>query len=103
MEGRLAHGVAIEAMADLRGDAPFRLELAVETADGVYTTGVVTELAPEDEGAAEAEYAGLMAHFVDAAVRGVLAPAGIAEILQCHRELLQARATATTPTETLYM
>ena len=40
----------------------------------------------------EAEFSGLMGNFVRAAEEGLVDPVAVAEILQTHRELLDARA-----------
>lgn len=98
VEGRIQGGSWIEATADLRGDAPFRLELEVDADNGVFADDSFTELRPEDAGAADVEYAGLMRHFVEAAMSGKPAPDEIDEILQCHRELLAARCRAAAAT-----
>lgn len=98
MEGTVQGGPWIEASADLRGDAPFRLELEVDADDGTFQDDSLSELRPEDTGAADAEYAGLIKHFVESATSGRPAPDEIDEMLQCHRELLAARDRATTGT-----
>jgi predicted dehydrogenase len=96
MGGRIRGGPWIEATADLRGDAPFRLEIHVDAENGVFTEQSFTALRPEDPGAADAEYAGMMRRFVEAATGGVPEPREIDEMLQCHRELLAARRLAAT-------
>jgi len=92
MEGKVHNGAWIEAAADLRGDDPFRLELQVDAEQGACSDRSLEGLRPEDAAAPDAEYAGLMKHFVEEAVRGEPAPDEIAEMLECHRELLDARA-----------
>jgi predicted dehydrogenase len=94
MAGLLRDGAWIEASADLRGDAAFRLEVEVEADNGTFSDDSFVELRPEDTGAADAEFGGLMKHFVESATSGRPAADEIAEMLQCHRELLAARRRA---------
>jgi predicted dehydrogenase len=94
VEGQIRGGRLIEATADLRGDASFRLEIDVHAENGIFTDQSFTERRPEDAGAADVEYAGLMKHFVEVATTGAPSPHDIDEILQCHRELLAARGRA---------
>ena len=92
MSGRLPNGIEIAAGVDLRGDAPFRLELEVEAASGTYPDPSLTGPAPEEKGSADAEYHGLMADFVRAATSKEKQTEAIEEILQTHRDLLAARS-----------
>jgi myo-inositol 2-dehydrogenase/D-chiro-inositol 1-dehydrogenase len=94
LAGTLPGGTVIEAGADLRGDATFRLDLGIEASGGRYPEPTLPEPWPEHEGAADAEYAAMMADFVDAAVRPVRDRQALAEMLQTHRILLAARAAA---------
>ena len=96
LEGTLPDGARLEATADLRGDGAFRLELDVEADRGACSDRSLSGIRPRDAGAADAEYAGLMKHFVDAVAGGGTNRDEIDEILQCHRELIAARALALT-------
>jgi len=94
LAGTLPGGIVIEASADLRGNAPFRLDLGIEPSVG-YPGPTLPAPWPEHEGAADAEYAAMMADFVDAAVRRHGDRHAVAEVLQTHRILLAAKAAAT--------
>ena len=75
---------------DMRGNADYRLEITVEWPDEQEPRLVV--LSGERPGVREeAEYAGLIGNFVQAAEQGLADPVAITEILQTHRELLDAR------------
>ena len=75
---------------DMRGDADYRLQVTVEWPDEDHPRSVV--LSGEGPGVREeAEYSGLMGNFIEAAEHGLVDPVAIAEILQIHRELLDAR------------
>jgi hypothetical protein len=88
--------IAIEAVADLRGDAPFQLDVEIEAERSVGAEAGPGP-APEDANAPEVEYAGLMRAFVAAVRAGRVDPVMQAEIMQVHRELLAARAYAACP------
>ncbi len=94
MSGRLPNGIEIAAGVDLRGDAPFRLELEVEADSGTYPDPSLPGPAPEGKGSEEAEYRGLMVDFVRAATSREKQTDAIEEILQTHRDLLSARSLA---------
>ena len=75
---------------DMRGYADYRLQITVEWPDEDEPRSVV--LSGERPGVREeAEYSGLMGNFVQAAEQGLVDPVTITEILQTHRELLDAR------------
>ncbi len=75
---------------DMRGNADYRLQIALEWPDEDEPRSVV--LSGERPGVREeAEYSGLVGNFVQAAEQGLVDPVAIAEILQTHRELLDAR------------
>src|SRR5437867_4041093 len=63
LAGVLPGGTVIEAGADLRGDAPFHLDLRIDAAEGRYPDPSLPEPGPERDGAADAEYAAMMADF----------------------------------------
>jgi predicted dehydrogenase len=94
VRGRLG-AIEIEAVADLRGDAPFHLDIEIDAERSVGAEEGAPGPGPEDRGAADVEYAGLMRAFVAALRGGRGDPAMHAEILQVHRDLLAARAHAT--------
>lgn len=76
--------------ADMRGDADYRLAVTVEWPDEDEPRSVV--LAGERLGVREeAEYSGLIGNFVQAVEQGRVQSAAVAEILQTHRELFDAR------------
>ncbi|MCY4364552.1 MAG: Gfo/Idh/MocA family oxidoreductase [Gammaproteobacteria bacterium] len=75
---------------DMRGNADYRLQITVEWLDEQEPRSVV--LSGERPGVREeAEYAGLIGNFVQAAEQGLADPVAITEILQTHRELFDAR------------
>ncbi len=84
---------------DMRGNADYRLQLTVEWPDENEPRSVV--LSGERPGVREeAEYSGLMGNFVQAAEQGLADPAAVTEILQSHRELLDANFLLTPGEET---
>jgi predicted dehydrogenase len=89
VRGRLG-AVEIEVEADLRGDAPFHLGLEIDADQTGGADDPWPGPGPEDAGAAEVEYAGLMAAFVAAVGTGAVDREATAEILQLHRDLLAA-------------
>jgi predicted dehydrogenase len=91
--GRLG-AIEIEAVADLRGDAPFHLDIEIDAERSVGTEEGGPGPGPEDPDAADVEYAGLMGAFVAALRAGRVDPVMHAEILQVHRDLLAARGIA---------
>jgi len=93
--GALPGGVVIEAAADLRGDAPFHLDVEIEGQAGRFPDPELPKPGPEDEGAADAEYAAMMADFVNAAAGAGTDRESLAEACQTHRILLAAKGAAT--------
>jgi len=91
LSGILPNGISILAGADLRGDAPFELDLSIEAQEGCYPDPSLPAPDPEDEHAEEIEFRGLIADFVEAAQRCEPNPEEILDYLQCHRELIRAR------------
>ena len=84
---------------DMRGNADYRLQLTVEWPDEDEPRSVV--LSGERPGVREeAEYSGLMGNFVQAAEQGLADPVAVTEILQTHRELLDAGFLLTPGEET---
>lgn len=90
MQGVLPGGIEIVAAADLRGAAPFGLEIEIDAA-ATAPSEAQSDIAPEDERAAEVEYQGLIGDFVRAAREGDVDDESIVVALQVHRELLSAR------------
>ena len=75
---------------DMRGNADYRLQFTVEWPDEAEPRSVV--LAGECPGTREeVEFSGLMGNFVQAAEQGLADRIAVMEILQTHRELLDAR------------
>ena len=88
LTGRLGE-TQLGISVDMRGNADYRLQLTVEWPDEDGPRSVV--LSGERPGVREeAEYSGLMGNFVQAAEQGLADPAAVTEILQSHRELLDA-------------
>jgi predicted dehydrogenase len=94
VSGRLPGGVLVEAGADLRGDAEFRLSIETDADAGTYADGSLPGPWPEDPEASAVEYGAMCAAFVRAAISPGTWNDDRTEILQCHRELLAARAMA---------
>ena len=94
--GTLPNGTAIEAAADLRGDAPFQLEIAVDGTRVDFSESVWPGPAPEQHGAADAEYAGLIGDFIRAIRTGSTDRDAMLEVIETHRELLAARELTST-------
>ena len=94
LSGRTPDGLRIRAGADLRGDAPFRLDVVIDGERIELSRGDWARPAPEDDGAAEAEYAGLVGAFVRAARNEGMDGDAAREILETHRELLEAAELA---------
>jgi predicted dehydrogenase len=94
LDGTIRNGARIEAGADLRGNCEFRLELEIDAEQGSISDSSLLRPRAEEAGAADAEYAAMMKDFVDAATQRQVRSDHIAEILQCHRELLAARGLA---------
>ena len=89
LAGRLGE-TEIGISVDMRGNADYRLQITVEWPDEQEPRTVV--LSGERPGVREeAEYSGLMGNFVQAAEQGLVQPIAVEEILQTHRELLNAR------------
>jgi predicted dehydrogenase len=86
-------GAAIQAGADLRGDAAFALDLAID-GEPAAARGEPRPIHPEDAGAADAEYAAMMGAFVAAVRSGLIDRAAVVDALRVHRDLLEARSLA---------
>ena len=98
LTGRLGE-TELGISVDMRGNADYRLQLTVEWPDEDEPRSVV--LSGERPGVREeAEYSGLMGNFVQAAEQGLADPAAVTEILQTHRELLDADFLLTPGEET---
>lgn len=88
LTGRLGE-TELGISVDMRGNADYRLQLTVEWPDEDQPRSIV--LSGERPGIREeAEYSGLIGNFVQAAEQGLTDPVAVAEILQTHRELLDA-------------
>lgn len=89
LTGRLGE-TQVGISVDMKGNADYRLQVTVEWPDEEEPRSVLLE--GEGPGAREeAEFSGLMGNFVTAAEKGLVHPLAVAEILQTHRELLDAR------------
>ena len=98
LTGRLGE-TELGISVDMRGNADYRLQLTVEWPDEDKPRSVV--LSGERPGVREeAEYSGLMSNFVQAAEQGLADPVAVTEILQTHRELLDANFLLTPGEET---
>ena len=75
---------------DMRGNADYRLQISVEWPDEDGPRSVVLSGARPGV-REEAEYSGLIGSFVQAAEQGLADPVTVTEMLQTHRELLDAR------------
>ena len=89
LTGRLGE-TELGISVDMRGNADYRLQITVEWPDEDDPRSVV--LSGERPGVREdAEYSGLMGNFVQAAEQDLVNTVAVAEVLQTHRELLDAR------------
>jgi hypothetical protein len=96
LAGTLPNGLRIEAAADLRGDAPFQLEIVIDGRRIDLSGREWPAPYPESADALDAEYAGLVGHFVTAMRVGAVDRVELQEVLETHRELILAsRATDT--------
>jgi predicted dehydrogenase len=92
LSGSLPNGIQLLAGADLRGDAPFMLDLKIEAKEGgSYPDPSLPSPYPEEAGAADVEYEGLIGDFLEAASVGKPNPDEVHEYLESHRELIQAQ------------
>lgn len=89
LTGRLGE-TELGISVDMRGNADYRLQITAEWPDEGGPCSVV--LSGERPGVREeAEYSGLMGSFIQAAEQGLVNTVAVEEILQTHRELLDAR------------
>lgn len=94
VSGNLSDGTQIVAGADLRGDAPFRLDLEIQDEKGRLPDPLLPSTGPEGEDAAELEYQELITDFIRAVYRGEPNFGEVVEFFQSHRDLIQAREIA---------
>lgn len=92
IRGELPDGALVEAAADLRGNSEFRLTIEIDGEGDALAEALPPDLRPEHAGAPDVEYGALMAEFVRAMTNPDDWTDDRAEALQCHRELLEARA-----------
>ena len=88
LRGTLPNGIEIVAGADLSVERESTIDLRVEAERGAYPDPDLPSPTPEDE---PLEYAALIADFVRAVKAGTIDVAECREVLQTHRELLDAR------------
>jgi len=89
LSGRLPGGAHLIAGADLREDAPFRLELEVNSSS--------VETNPDEREDTDAEYGAMMNAFVHRALAGRIDSEEQAELFRVHRDLICARSLAESP------
>lgn len=89
VSGRLPGGGYCVAGADLRKDAPFRLELELDSRP--------VETSPDERGAADSEYGAMIADFVLCAQSGRVDAEEQTELFRVHRDLIDARSLAEGP------
>jgi predicted dehydrogenase len=94
LSGNLPNGTQIVAGADLRGDAPFRLDLEIQAENSCLPDLSLPYPDPEGEHVAELEYQGLITDFIEAVYRGEPNFSEVSEFFQSHRDLIQAREIA---------
>ena len=95
LSGKLPSGIEIIAGTDLRGDQDSHVDIQIETKQGPFPRHEIPSPLPEDE---EIEYAALFKNFIEAVKTRHYDGDEIEEVLQTHRELLEARRlTAKTP------
>ena len=102
LSGNLLDGTQIVAGADLRGNAPFRLDLEIQDERGHLPDSWVPWTGIEGEDAAELEYQGLITDFIRATYRGEPNFGEVSEFFQSHRDLIQAREVATSGEQSLW-
>lgn len=95
--GVLPDGVRVEAAADLRGDATFRLEIVVDGCPVDLSDRAWPGPFPEQDGAGDAEYAGLVTDFIRAIRAHDVERAGLLEVIETHRELVTAAEMTSRP------
>ena len=88
LSGKLPSGVEIIAGTDLRGDQDSHVDIQIETRQGPFPRHEIPSPQPEDE---EIEYAALFKNFIEAVKTRHYDGDEIEEVLQTHRELLEAR------------
>jgi predicted dehydrogenase len=87
--GRLPGGSHLVAGADLRGEAPFRLELEVNSRSVEDSCDLSMD--------PDAEYGAMMTDFVQRALDGRIDPAEESELFRLHRDIIHARFLAEGP------
>jgi len=87
VSGKTSGGAQLVAIADTRGDLPYRISVSVRDRD--HPTSLCVEL---DASSETAEYEAMVGDFVDAAAQRRIHRANVRETLQVHRELLRARS-----------
>lgn len=92
ISGTLPSGVEIVAGTDLRGDADTEIIVEVDAENGGYPDPSLPAPRLEDE---KIEYEALFRHFVQAVEQGRVDGDYIEEVLQTHRELINAQEFVT--------
>ncbi len=89
LSGTLPSGIEIVAGADHRSGTPYSLDIEIEADEGSYPDAVLPPPAIEDE---DIEFEATLRNFISAAEQGIWDQDEHNEIIQTHRELLEARS-----------
>ena len=88
LSGTLPSGIEIIAGADHRRGTPYSLSIEIESDEGSYPDGIHNPLDFDDE---DIEFEAIFRNFISAAEQGLWDQDEHNEIIQTHRELLEAR------------
>ena len=88
LSGILPSGIRIIAGADLRSGTPYSFNIEIEADKGSYPDSILHPPVIDDE---DTEFEGLIGHFISAAEQRVWDGDEHKEVIQTHRELLEAR------------
>jgi predicted dehydrogenase len=88
LSGTLPSGIEIVAGADHRSGTPYSLEIEIEADEGSYPDGVLPSPLIKDE---DIEFETILRQFIHTAEQGIWDQEEHNEIMQTHRELLEAR------------
>ena len=88
LSGILPSGIRIIAGADLRCGTPYSFNIEIEADKGSYPDSILHPPVIDDE---DTEFEGLIGHFISAAEQRVWDGDEHKEVIQTHRELLEAR------------
>ena len=88
LSGILPSGIRIIAGADLRCGTPYSFNIEIDADKGSYPDSILHPPVIDDE---DTEFEGLIGHFISAAEQRVWDGDEHKEVIQTHRELLEAR------------